>query len=608
MIVGVSLSSSAVTDYAPPLRDIRYVLDEVSGFPELLDSDLFGHVDADTVHMVLGEVGRWIADVVGPTNVDGDTIHTNWQPDGSVVTPDSFKVAYRQYVESGFGAIPFDPNFGGGGFPWVVGLAIQEMLTSANMAFALCPLLTQGAIDAFIHHGSDEQKNQYLPKMLTGEWTGTMNLSEPQAGSDVGAVATKAEPVGDGSYKITGQKIWITYGEHDMADNIIHLVLARTPGAAPGTRGITMFAVPKFLINDDGSLGAHNDVNCVSIEHKLGIHGSPTCVLSYGDDGGAIGWPVGDEFTGMRNMFTMMNNARLSVGLQGLSLAERAYQDGLDYAIERKQGTARGTDKGVQSSIIDHPDVRRMLMTQRSWIDAMRLLTYNNAVAIDRSSSAADADVRAEAKELADLLIPLSKSLCTDLGSELTSLAVQIYGGMGYVEETGVAQHYRDIRIGPIYEGTNGIQAADLVGRKLSMRGGGVIFDLLTSFEAAAVELGSAETTALFGANLTEACANARRATEWLLELEDPYDALAGSTPYLRMLGTVVCGGFMARSALNAGAKAADATGDDAAFYEAKVVSAIFFGEQTLPTANGLLGAVKAGAADLFALTPDQLR
>ena len=598
-----------MTDYAPPLRDIRYVLDEVSGFPELLSTDRFGHVDQDTVHMVLGEVGRWIADVVAPTNVDGDTIHTNWQEDGSVVTPDSFKPAYQQYVESGFGAIPFDPNYGGGGFPWVVGIAIQEMLTSANMAFALCPLLTQGAIDAFLHHGSDVQKNLYLPKMLTGEWTGTMNLSEPQAGSDVGAVATKAEPVGDGSYKITGQKIWITYGEHDMAENIIHLVLARTPEAPPGTRGITMFAVPKFLINDDGSLGDRNDVTCVSIEHKLGIHGSPTCVLSYGDDGGAIGWPVGDEFTGMRNMFTMMNNARLSVGLQGLSLAERAYQDGLDYSIERKQGTARGTEKGVQSSIIDHPDVRRMLMTQRSWIDAMRLLTYTNAVAIDRSASAADADERAEANELSDLLIPLSKSLCTDLGSELTSLAMQIFGGMGYVEETGVAQHYRDIRIGPIYEGTNGIQAADLVGRKLSMRGGGVIFDLLSSFESLATdELAENEAAAQFAANLVTACATARSATEWLLELDDPYDALAGSAPYLRMLGTVVCGGFMARSAVNAAAKMAAASGDDADFYQAKLVSAIFFGEQTLPTVNGLLGAVKAGAADLFALTPDQLR
>ncbi len=598
-----------MTEYAPPLRDIRYVLDEMSGFPDLLETDRFGHVDQDTVQMVLGEVGRWIADVVAPTNVDGDTIHTTWHEDGSVVTPDSFKVAYRQYVESGFGAIPFEPDFGGGGFPWVVGLAIQEMLTSANMAFSLCPLLTQGAIDAFLHHGSDEQKNMFLPKMLTGEWAGTMNLSEPQAGSDVGAVATKAVPVGDGSYRITGQKIWITYGEHDMADNIVHLVLARTPGAPPGTRGITMFVVPKFLIEKDGTLGERNDVQCVSIENKLGIHGSPTCVLSYGDNGGAIGWPVGDEFTGMNNMFTMMNNARLSVGLQGLSLAERSFQDGLDYAMERRQGTAQGAAKGTQSPIIDHPDVRRMLMTQRAWIDAMRLLTYRNAVAIDRASAAPDADERGGAQELADLLIPLSKSLCTDLGSELTSITLQIYGGMGYVEESGVAQHYRDIRIGPIYEGTNGIQAADLVGRKLSMRGGGVIFDLLAEFEEAATELSKSERTAQFGANLVDACLTARSATEWLLGLDDPNDALAGSSPFLRLLGTVVCGGFMAQSALHAAERMASGAGpEDSNFYEAKFVAAVFFGEQILPTANGLLGAVQAGADDLFALTPDQFR
>ncbi len=593
-----------MTDYSPPLRDIFYVLNELSGFPELLDTEQFGHVDVDTVEMVLGEVGRWIGDVVAPTNVDGDQIGTKWQDDGSVVTPDSFKVAYRQYVESGFGAIPFEPDFGGGGFPWVVGLAIQEMLTSANMAFSLCPLLTQGAIDAFLHHGSDEQQAMYLPKMLTGEWSGTMNLSEPQAGSDVGAVATKAEPVGDGSYRITGQKIWITYGEHDLTENIIHLVLARTPGAPPGTRGITMFVVPKFLVNDDGSLGAKNDVSCVSIEHKLGIHGSPTCVLAFGDHGGSIGWPIGDEFTGMRNMFTMMNNARLSVGLQGLSLAERAFQQSLDYAVERKQGTAVDGTKGVQSSIIDHADVRRMLMTQRAWIDAMRVLTYTNAVAIDRARAATKPDEKQAAQELADLLIPLSKSLCTDLGSELTSINLQIHGGMGFVEETGAAQHYRDIRIGPIYEGTNGIQAADLVGRKLTMRGGAVIFEQLASYESSAVELGKFDELAAFGARLTESCQTAREATQWLLDhgQTDLNAALAGSSPYLRLLGTVVCGGLLARSALISHGR-----DDDADFHRAKMVSAKFFGEQILPTANGLLHAVTAGADDLFALTAEQL-
>ena len=368
-----------------------------------------------------------------------------------------------------------------------------------------------------------------------------------------------------------------------------------------------MFAVPKFITQPDGSLGDRNDVKCVSIEHKLGIHGSPTCVLSYGDNGGALGWPIGDEFTGMRNMFTMMNNARLSVGLQGLCLAERAYQMALDYSIERKQGTAVGGERGVQSSIIDHADVRRMLMTQRAWIDAMRALIYTNAAAIDRAKSATGEEAEA-AKELADLLIPLSKSLCTDLGSEMTSLALQIFGGMGYVEETGVAQVYRDARIGPIYEGTNGIQAADLVGRKLPMRGGSVVIEHLESLSVMAKDLAVVEGMAGFGAALSTAVEVAQSATSWLLEHgnQDINAALAGSSPYLRMLATVVCGGLVAKSAIVAGERIAD--GDPDGYYAAKVVSARFFGEQILPTANGLLGAVTAGTGDLFALNVDQLR
>ncbi len=596
-----------MTDYRPPLRDLRYVLDEISGLPGVLDNDQFEHLDTDTIHLVLEEVGRFMSEVVAPTNVDGDQIGTVWN-DGVVTTPDSFKKAYKQLVDSGYGSIPFDPNFGGGGFPWVVGLAIQEMMTSANMAFSLCTLLTQGAIEAITHHGSDEQQAMYLPKMLTGEWSGTMNLSEPQAGSDVGAVAAKAEPVGDGSYKIRGQKIWITYGDHDMSENIVHLVLARTPDAAPGTRGISMFLVPKFLVNDDGSLGEANDVSCVSIEHKLGIHGSPTCVLSYGENDGAIGWLVGDEFSGMRNMFTMMNNARLSVGLQGLAISERAYQHGLDYALERKQGTAIGAPKGEQSPIIDHPDVRRMLMTQRAWIDAMRTLIYTNGAAIDRSISAADAADREAARELTDLLIPLSKGLCTDLGNELTSIAVQIFGGMGYVEETGAAQHLRDIRIGAIYEGTNGIQAADLVGRKLAMRGGGVITDQFDAFEKTAGELDAIDGLSTFATELRGVCTAARTATQWLIDNggDNPNAALAGSAPYLRLLGTVMCGGFMARSAVVSAGHLAAGT-DEADFYQAKLTSAKFFGEQILPQAGGLVSAVCAGPDDLFALTSDQL-
>ena len=527
-----------MTDYSPPVDDIEFVLNHVVDVDDLVSEGRFAELDRETIVMVIGEVGRFIADVVAPVNRDGDQIGAVWN-DGEVTVPPSFKSAYEQFVASGFGAVPFDPEYGGGGFPWITAIAIQEMLTSASMAFSLCPLLTQGAIDAIMHHGSDEQRQTYLPKMLTGEWTGTMNLTEPQAGSDVGALTSKAEPVGDGSYRISGQKIFITYGEHDMADNIVHLVLARTPDSKPGTRGISMFLVPKFLVNADGTLGERNDVTCVSIEHKLGIHGSPTCVLSFGDNEGAIGWLVGDEGAGMRNMFTMMNNARLSVGLQGLSLAERAYQQALAYAQERIQGTAIGAEKGTKSPIIDHADVRRLLMTQRAWIDAMRCLLYENAAALDRAVATVDADESQRHQEWADLLIPLSKSLCTDLGNEMTSLAVQVHGGMGFVEETGVAQHYRDIRIAAIYEGTNGIQAADLVGRKLPMRGGAVVLEQLDVIAERAKELAAIDDMAGFAENLAAGVEATRRATQWIIDngMADANNALAASFSVLEDAG-----------------------------------------------------------------------
>ncbi len=599
-----------MTSYTPPIEDIRFVLDHIVGLDDVLGAERFAGIDADTVKTVIGEVGRFLADEVAPTNRTGDQIGSIRTDDGDVVTPEGFKAIYDQWVASGFGAMPFDPEFGGGGFPWLSAIVVQEMLTSANMAFSLCSLLTQGAIDALQHHGSAEQQATYLPKMLTGEWTGTMNLTEPQAGSDVGALTTRAEPVGDGSWKITGQKIYITYGDHDLAENIVHLVLARTPGAPPGTKGISMFLVPKFFVSDDGSLGDRNDVTCVSIEHKLGIHGSPTCVMSYGDSGGAVGWLIGDEGAGMRNMFTMMNNARLSVGLEGLALAERAYQQALDYAQERQQGTAVGAEPGTSSPIIDHPDVRRMLLTQRAWIDAMRYLIYENAAAIDRAGSGGE-DAEAM-REWTDLLIPLSKGLCTDVGCEMTSLAVQVHGGMGYVEETGIAQHFRDIRIAPIYEGTNGIQAADLVGRKLPMRGGAVVAEHLDAFDERAKQLGADPELEAFGRTLGEAVAATRRATEWLLQRgrENPNDLLAGSAPYLRMLGTVVCGGLAAKAALIAQeqlAQAGEQNGEAAGFLRAKLVSAKFFGEQILPAATALEAAATAGAGDLFALEPSQL-
>jgi alkylation response protein AidB-like acyl-CoA dehydrogenase len=500
--------------------------------------------------------------------------------------------------------VPFPAEYGGGGFPWLVGVAMQEILTSANMAFSMCPLLNQGAIDMLLHHASEEHKETYLPKMITGEWTGTMNLTEPHAGSDVGALTTKAVPQADGTYRITGTKIFISFGEHDMSDNIIHLVLARTPDAPPGTKGISCFIVPKYLVGDDGALGERNDVTCVSIEHKMGIKASPTCVLSYGDAGeGAVGHLIGEENAGMRYMFTMMNNARLSVGLEGLSLAERAYQMAVAYAHERKQGRAPGAAAGVQSSIVDHPDVRRMLLTQKASIEALRGVIYLNAAAIDRGAWSADEADRAAGAELADLLTPVSKGWGTDLGVELTSLALQVFGGMGYIEETGVAQHFRDARIAPIYEGTNGIQAMDLVGRKLPMRGGAAVGDHLARIEAVLAELDAAgDDLASIKQSLADGVDALRTATDWLLEhgLADPLDALAGATPYLRLFSVVTAGWIMARQALVATEALAAADGDKA-FYEGKVLTARFFCEQLLPQAAALVPAVTATNRDLAA-------
>ncbi|MFT6761926.1 MAG: alkylation response protein AidB-like acyl-CoA dehydrogenase [Candidatus Aldehydirespiratoraceae bacterium] len=605
---GPVLSLVKVTDYTPPTDDIRFVMKHVADLGGILATERFSHVDAESIDAVVEEVGRFMAEEVAPTNAEGDRIGSQWQSDGSVVTPPSFKPAYDKWVASGFGAMPFDPEYGGAGFPWISAIAVQEMYTTSNMSLSLCPLLTQGAIDAIHAHGSDVQKNIYLPKMLTNEWTGTMNLTEPQAGSDVGAVTTKAVPIegSDGAWSITGQKIYITYGEHDLTDQIIHLVLARTPGSAPGTKGISMFVVPKFMIGEDSSLGERNGAECVSIEHKLGIHGSPTCVMSFEN---ATGWLVGNENDGMRNMFTMMNNARLSVGLQGLSISDRAFQQSLQYAQDRDQGTALGAPKGTSSPIIEHPDVRRMLMTQRAWIDAMRALVYTNAGALDRADGATDVDEQRSWRELADLLIPLTKGLCTDVCNEMTSIALQIHGGMGYVEETGVAQHYRDARITAIYEGTNGIQAADLVGRKLAMRAGGVITDLLGEFELTAAQLTDIDGLETFARRLTEAVATAREATAHLLSIAgtDPRSLLAGSAPYLRMLATTVCAGFLAKSAVAASTDGQASADFDADFLAAKVTAAKFFGEQILPTTAGLLAAITSPADDLFALSADQL-
>jgi alkylation response protein AidB-like acyl-CoA dehydrogenase len=587
------------------------VLDHLTDVGALCELPAYEGLDADTIKGVLEENARFIAEVIAPLNRVGDTVGSQHDPaTNSVRTPPGFIEAYHQYVAAGWGGVPFPVEYDGGGFPWLVGIAMQELISSANMAFSMAPLLTQGAIDLLMHHGDEEQKERYLKRMVTGEWTGTMNLTEPQAGSDVGAVRTRAVPADDGSWRITGTKIFISFGEHDMAENIVHLVLARVPDAPPGTKGISCFIVPKFLVNDDGSLGERNDVTCVSIEHKMGIKASPTCVMSYGEAGeGAIGYLIGEANQGMRYMFTMMNNARLSVGLEGLALAERAYQDALAYAQERQQGRAPGAPAGETSFIVELPDVRRMLLTMKASIDAMRAIIYTNAQAIDLATHHPDADVRERNQELVELLTPVSKGFGTDMGIECTSIAIQVYGGMGYIEESGVPQHFRDARITSIYEGTNGIQAMDLVGRKLPMRAGGVITDFLGEVAALDAELAAAgDDLAVVREQLASALDTVQSTVGWLMEhgIADVRNALAGATPFLRMFGLLVGARYLAEAALAARADLAEGIGDTE-HLEARLVVARFYAENLLPAVHGLAPAVTAGFDDLYAVGPGAL-
>jgi alkylation response protein AidB-like acyl-CoA dehydrogenase len=587
-----------MTDYAAPLADMRFVLENVVDLPALAKLPPFAHAEPGVVHGVLEEAARFFEQEFAPLDRVGDTQHSRRNADGSVTTPDGFARAYERYVAAGWGGVPFPADYGGGGFPWAVALAIQEMVTSSNMAFSLCPLLSQGAIELLLNYGSEAQREEFLPKIVTGEWAGTMNLTEPQAGSDVGALTTRAMPDDDGTWRITGQKIFITWGEHDLADNIVHLVLARVPDAPPGTKGISCFIVPKFVPDADGAPGERNTVECVSIEEKMGIHASPTCVMAFE---GAVGYLIGEPNQGMRYMFKMMNNARLGVGMSGLAVGERAYQQAVAYAGERRQGRAPGAPAGEASPIIEHPDVRRMLLTMRAHIEALRCLVYLNAECIDLAEHHPDEAVRSARSELADLLTPITKGWGTDVGVDLTSLAVQVHGGMGYIEETGVAQRYRDIRIAPIYEGTNGIQAMDLVGRKLPMRGGGVVADHLAAVDATATECAAAdEPLAGIGKQLADATSTLRSTTDWLLAngLADPTNALAGATPYLRMCGIVTGGWLLARSAL-AATRLLESGDGGADLLRQKLVTARFYAEQILPQAAGLSPAVTAGPRDL---------
>ena len=595
-----------MSPYRPPIQDMQFVLEHVCDVRSLAKLEAFEAFDPDTLGDILTEAGRFVSEVFAPINQIGDSTGSIRNDDGTVTTPPGFGEAYDAYVKAGWGAAAFPTELGGGGLPWTVGLALQEMLTASNLALSLCPLLTQGGIHLLERHSSTEQRAEYLPKLVAGEWTATMLLTEPHAGSDLGALTTRADRAGDGTYRLGGQKIFITWGEHDMAANTIHLVLARIPDAPAGPRGISCFIVPKYLAAADGSLGERNDISCISIERKLGIHASPTCVMALGENDGAVGYLIGEENMGMVYMFTMMNNARLGVGLEGVGVADRAYQQSLAHAAERTQGRRPDTAPGERAEIIDHPDVRRMLLTQKAYIEAMRCLCYFNATALDLAQHHPDETERAAAQELCDLLTPLSKAWCTDVANETTSIALQIHGGMGYVEETGAAQHCRDIRIAAIYEGTNGIQAIDLVGRKLAMRNGAVVHELLDRVAATADGLHD-DLDALRGP-LVDGVRAARTCTDWLLA--HPGDAaLAGAAPYLRLLATVVGAWLLARSAEVARSElAAGATGGEAGSLAAKGVTAEFFCRQLLPPAVALAPAVTSGAEILSALDAEQLR
>ncbi|MCB1877220.1 MAG: acyl-CoA dehydrogenase C-terminal domain-containing protein, partial [Chromatiales bacterium] len=554
----------------------------------------------------LDEAAKLAGEVLAPLNKTGDTQGVRLKA-GDVLTADGFKAAYQQFVEGGWNGISGAPDHGGQGLPELVLTATVEMWNAANMSFALCPLLNAGATEALKQHGSDTLKTQYLPNMVSGTWTGTMNLTEPQAGSDLSAVRTKAVPEAD-HYRLYGQKIFITWGDHDLADNVIHLVLARTPDAPEGVKGISLFLVPKFLVNADGSLGQRNDVHCVSVEHKLGIHASPTCVMSFGDQDGAIGYLVGRENKGLAHMFTMMNEARQKVGIQGLGIADRAYQQARDYAKERIQGRPLDQKSGDRVAIIQHPDVRRMLMTMKSQVEAMRAFAYVMAADMDLAHKHPDATERQRRQARVDLLIPVLKGWCTELGVEIASTGVQVHGGMGYVEETGACQYLRDARVAPIYEGTTGIQAADLVGRKLAMDRGAAMAELIQEMRDVQTELTRADSAELMviGESLTAGVQALERATQWVLQTlgRDPNVAAAASRNYLMLTGFVYGGWQMARAALVAKAKLD--SGEDLAFHGAKLATVRFYAEQILPQADALLKIVCSGDSSALALPVEQ--
>jgi 3-(methylthio)propanoyl-CoA dehydrogenase len=597
-----------MSDYRAPVKDMRFVMDEIVGLADIAQLPGYEDATADMADAILDEAAKFASGVLAPLNKSGDQQGCKLGPDG-VITPDGWKDAYKAFCDSGWNGLAMPVDFGGQGLPETFGIAVKEMAASANMAFSLCPMLTGGAIQALLTCASDELKAIYLEKMITGEWTGTMNLTEPQAGSDLALIRSRAEPQADGSYKVFGQKIFITYGDHDMTDNIVHLVLARLPDAPAGVRGISLFLVPKFMVNADGSLGERNDAYCVSIEHKLGIHASPTAVLAFGDNGGAVGYLLGEPNRGLEYMFVMMNEARMGVGLQGVALGERAYQQALGYARERKQGRDAVTGEALVT-IDHHPDIRRMLMAMKSRVEAGRATTYMAAGLLDRAHAGTDAEQKKRDLWLAEFLIPIVKGGGTEMGIEVTSLGIQVYGGMGYIEETGAAQHWRDARITTIYEGTTGIQANDLIFRKLMRDQGAtarVVFAEVAATARALNESGRADLQAI-GRQLDAALAAWNEATNWVLAhaKSGVSGVLTAAVPYLDLAVAVTGGWLMGKAALAAAGYLERGEGD-LPFYKAKIASAAFYADQMLPLARARASTVIAGDAAIAGLAGDDL-
>ncbi len=593
-----------MSDYLAPLKDMQFVLRHIAGLDEILNLRQYEGFDQELIEAVLDESAKFTSEVLAPLNSVGDRTGSVCE-NGEVTTPPGWKEAYRQFVDGGWNGLAFDPQFGGQGLPWLVATSIQEMWHSANMSFGLCPLLTQGAIRALESHGTSRQQQLYMGKLISGKWAGTMNLTEAHAGTDLAVIRTKAAANGD-HYLISGQKIFITYGDHDLTENIIHFVLARCTDSPEGVKGISLFIVPKFLLNEDGSPGERNDIRCVSLEHKLGIHASPTAVLSYGDEGGAIGYLVGEKNRGLEYMFTMMNLARHAVGVEGLAIAERAYQQALEYAKGRVQGSAGGTRERV--AIVRHPDVRRMLMTMKSLTEAMRCLAYFTSSVFDLSHAHPDEEKRKQYAQDLGLLIPIVKGWCAEAGNEVAYLGVQVHGGMGFIEETGAAQYLRDVRITPIYEGTTGIQANDLIGRKLLKDKDRGIYKLIDSIAQScqAQSEQSAEVT-MIQQSVAKSVKLLRKSTDWIYDAgELNGEITAASVAYMHLLALTVAGGLMAQCATRAAELADDST-VDRQFMEAKIVTAKFFTAHIMPRTMTYAQSVMNSQIATMELSDEQL-